>query len=121
MSALCESIGADVTDVARAVGSDGRVGGAYLNAGVGFSGPSLQKDVLLLAYACEWHGLAEAAEYWRQVVAVLGFFATHLSETGGCLEFGVRNLFGGPVLAFRRLQRSCLGRLDARGSALLNN
>jgi UDPglucose 6-dehydrogenase len=70
MSALCEATGADVSDVARAVGGDGRVGGAYLNAGVGFGGPNLQKDVLLLAYACEWHGLAEAAEYWRQVVAV---------------------------------------------------
>jgi UDPglucose 6-dehydrogenase len=70
MSALCEATGADVSDVTRAVGGDGRVGGAYLNAGVGFGGPSLQKDVLLLAYACEWHGLAEAAEYWRQVVAV---------------------------------------------------
>ncbi|TKW30024.1 hypothetical protein SEVIR_2G007100v4 [Setaria viridis] len=70
ISALCEAIGADVSDVARAVGGDGRVGGAFLNAGVGFGGPNLQKDVLQLAYACECHGLAEAAEYWRQVVAV---------------------------------------------------
>jgi len=73
LSALCEATGADVSDVARAVGSDGRVGGGcgrFLDAGVGFGGPSLRRDVLSLAYACEGHGLHEAAEYWRQVVAV---------------------------------------------------
>ncbi|XP_002461326.1 UDP-glucose 6-dehydrogenase 5 [Sorghum bicolor] len=73
LSALCEATGADVSDVARAVGSDGRVGGGgrgFLDAGVGFGGPSLRRDVLSLAYDCERHGLHEAAEYWRQVVAV---------------------------------------------------
>ncbi|WVZ61501.1 hypothetical protein U9M48_011363 [Paspalum notatum var. saurae] len=70
ISALCEATGADVSDVARAVGGDGRVGDGFLSAGVGFGGPSLQRDVLCLAYACERSGVAEAAEYWRQVVAV---------------------------------------------------
>ncbi|CAD6221690.1 unnamed protein product [Miscanthus lutarioriparius] len=72
LSALCEATGADISDVARAVGSDGRVGCGmwFLDAGVGFGGPSLRRDVLSLAYACEGHGLHEAAEYWRQVVAV---------------------------------------------------
>ncbi|KAJ1287388.1 hypothetical protein BS78_02G006500 [Paspalum vaginatum] len=70
ISALCEATGADVSDVARAVGGDGRVGGGFLSAGVGFGGPRLQKDVLCLAYACECNGVPEAAEYWRQVVAV---------------------------------------------------
>ncbi|CAD6227066.1 unnamed protein product [Miscanthus lutarioriparius] len=51
---------------------DGRVGGGsrFLDAGVGLGGPSLRRDVLSLAYACERHGLHEAVEYWRQVVAV---------------------------------------------------
>jgi len=70
ISALCEATGADVSDVSRAVGRDGRVGGGFLDAGVGFGGPSFQKDVLRLAYACERSGLPEAADYWRQVVAV---------------------------------------------------
>ncbi|CAN6196645.1 unnamed protein product [Urochloa humidicola] len=70
ISALCEATGADVSDVSRAVSGDGRVEDAYLSAGVGFGGPGLQRDVLRLAYACEVNGLPEAAEYWRQVVAV---------------------------------------------------
>ncbi|CAL5077406.1 unnamed protein product [Urochloa decumbens] len=72
ISALCEATGADVSEVTRAVGGDGRVGGgcSHLSSGVGFGGPSLAKDVLHLAYACEANGLPEAAEYWRQVVAV---------------------------------------------------
>ncbi|KAL6647206.1 hypothetical protein ACP70R_014643 [Stipagrostis hirtigluma subsp. patula] len=70
ISALCEATGADVSDVARAVGRDGRVGDCFLRAGVGFGGPSLQKDVMSLAYACECSGLPEAAAYWRQVVAM---------------------------------------------------
>jgi UDPglucose 6-dehydrogenase len=39
----------------------------------GFGGASLRRDVLRLAYACEVGGLAEAAAYWRQVVAVNEF------------------------------------------------
>ncbi|KAF8695572.1 hypothetical protein HU200_037421 [Digitaria exilis] len=71
ISALCEAVGADVSDVSRAVAMDRRVGGgAFLNAGVGFGGPGFHRDVLRLAYACDCNGLPEAAEYWRQVVAV---------------------------------------------------
>ncbi|TVU01908.1 hypothetical protein EJB05_52613, partial [Eragrostis curvula] len=73
LSALCEATGADVSDVARAVGSDPRVGDGFLRAGVGFGGASLRRDVLTLAYACERHGLAEPAAYWREVVAVNEF------------------------------------------------
>jgi hypothetical protein len=53
--------------------------------------------------------------------SLLGFFATHLSEPGGCLKLDIRNLFGSLALAFCRFQRSRLGRLDSRGSALVNN
>ncbi|CAN6180856.1 unnamed protein product [Urochloa humidicola] len=77
ISALCKATGADAFDVSRAVGVDARVGGSggggggnFLSAGVGFGGPGLKRDVLRLAYACEVNGLPEAAEYWRQVVAV---------------------------------------------------
>ncbi|KAL6880325.1 hypothetical protein ACP4OV_011890 [Aristida adscensionis] len=70
IAALCEATGADVSEVARAVGADARVGGGFLRAGVGFGGASLQRDVASLAYACERRGLPEAAGYWRQVVAM---------------------------------------------------
>jgi hypothetical protein len=45
---LGETTGADVSDVRLAVGGDGHVRVAFLNAGVGFGWPSMQKDVLLL-------------------------------------------------------------------------
>jgi len=68
ISALCEKTGADVAEVARAVGMDGRIGPRFLRAGVGFGGSCFRKDILNLAYLCECHGLPEAAAYWQQVV-----------------------------------------------------
>ncbi|HEY8491269.1 MAG TPA: UDP-glucose/GDP-mannose dehydrogenase family protein [Dehalococcoidia bacterium] len=45
---LCESYGVDVTDVARAIGMDARIGGAYLDAGLGWGGSCLPKDLAAL-------------------------------------------------------------------------
>ncbi len=41
---LCEQVGADVQDVARAIGLDGRIGGKFLHAGPGFGGSCFPKD-----------------------------------------------------------------------------
>ena len=68
ISALCEKTGADVREVARAVGMDARIGPKFLRAGVGFGGSCFRKDILNLAYLCDSHGLPEAAAYWQQVV-----------------------------------------------------
>jgi len=70
VSALCEATGADVDEVAHAVGCDARIGPAFLQASVGFGGPSLQKDILNLVYLCAHFNLPEAAAYWEQVVRV---------------------------------------------------
>ncbi|KAJ4980238.1 hypothetical protein NE237_031075 [Protea cynaroides] len=70
MSALCEATGADVTEVAYAVGKDTRIGSRFLNASVGFGGSCFQKDILNLVYICECNGLPEVANYWRQVVQI---------------------------------------------------
>jgi UDPglucose 6-dehydrogenase len=53
MSALCEATGADVSEVAHAVGKDSRIGPCFLNASVGFGGSCFQKDILNLVYICE--------------------------------------------------------------------
>ncbi len=45
---LCESVGADVQDVARGIGLDGRIGGKFLNAGPGYGGSCFPKDTLAL-------------------------------------------------------------------------
>ena len=68
ISALCESTGADVNEVARAIGMDSRVGSKFLKASVGFGGSCFQKDILNLVYLCESFHLPHVAEYWRQVV-----------------------------------------------------
>uniref|UniRef100_A0A7N0T1C4 UDP-glucose 6-dehydrogenase n=1 Tax=Kalanchoe fedtschenkoi TaxID=63787 RepID=A0A7N0T1C4_KALFE len=70
MSALCEATGADVSEVAHAVGKDTRIGCKFLHAGVGFGGASLQKDILNLVYICECYELAEVANYWKQVIKI---------------------------------------------------
>lgn len=67
ISALCEATDADVSEVARAIGSDHRIGSKFLQASVGFGGSCFQKDILNLVYLCESFGLEEVAEYWNQV------------------------------------------------------
>lgn len=64
ISALCEATGADVQQVAHAIGTDSRIGGKFLNASVGFGGSCFQKDILNLCYVCETVGLKEVADYW---------------------------------------------------------
>ena len=68
VSALCEATGADVDEVARAIGGDSRIGPKFLKASIGFGGSCFQKDILNLVYLCEHFGLAEVAAYWESVV-----------------------------------------------------
>jgi UDPglucose 6-dehydrogenase len=48
MADICEKVNADVQDVARAIGLDGRIGGKFLHAGPGFGGSCFPKDTLAL-------------------------------------------------------------------------
>jgi UDPglucose 6-dehydrogenase len=48
MADLCEAVGADVQQVARGIGLDGRIGGKFLNAGPGYGGSCFPKDTLAL-------------------------------------------------------------------------
>jgi UDPglucose 6-dehydrogenase len=68
ISALCEATGADVDEVANAIGRDSRIGPKFLRASVGFGGSCFQKDILDLVYLCEHFGLPEVAAYWESVV-----------------------------------------------------
>jgi UDPglucose 6-dehydrogenase len=70
ISALCEVSGADVDEVAFAVGRDSRIGPKFLKASVGFGGSCFQKDILNLVYLCEYYGLHEVAAYWKQVITI---------------------------------------------------
>ncbi len=68
ISALCEKTGADVDEIARAIGADTRIGSKFLKSSVGFGGSCFQKDILNLVYLCRHFNLPEVADYWEQVV-----------------------------------------------------
>ena len=68
ISALCEATGADIDEVANAIGQDSRIGSKFLKASVGFGGSCFQKDILNLVYLCEHFRLPEVAAYWESVV-----------------------------------------------------
>ncbi|RXR17792.1 UDP-glucose 6-dehydrogenase [Flavobacterium amnicola] len=68
ISELCEKTGADVNEVAKAIGMDSRIGPKFLKASVGFGGSCFQKDILNLVYIAKSYGLDEVADYWQQVV-----------------------------------------------------
>src|SRR3954469_11964760 len=68
ISALCEATGADVDEVANAIGKDSRIGPKFLKSSVGFGGSCFQKDILNLVYLCEHFGLPEVSAYWEAVV-----------------------------------------------------
>jgi UDPglucose 6-dehydrogenase len=68
MSELCEKTGADVNEVAKAIGMDSRIGSKFLKSSVGFGGSCFQKDILNLVYIAKSYGLNEVADYWEQVI-----------------------------------------------------
>ncbi|APY07144.1 UDP-glucose 6-dehydrogenase [Winogradskyella sp. J14-2] len=68
ISELCERTEADVSEVARAIGMDSRIGSKFLNASIGFGGSCFQKDILNLVYIARSYGLNEVADYWEQVI-----------------------------------------------------
>lgn len=70
ISALCEATGADVDEVATAIGMDSRIGSKFLKSSVGFGGSCFQKDILNLVYIAKSLDLDEVSEYWNQVVKI---------------------------------------------------
>ncbi|MBA4354229.1 MAG: UDP-glucose 6-dehydrogenase [Novosphingobium sp.] len=53
MADLCEKVGADVQDVSRGIGLDGRIGSKFLHAGPGYGGSCFPKDTLALLKTAE--------------------------------------------------------------------
>lgn len=80
ISALCEATGANVDEVAKAIGTDSRIGPKFLKASVGFGGSCFQKDILNLVYLCEHFGLTEVAKYWEQVVIMNDYQKRRFTE-----------------------------------------
>ena len=81
ISALCEKVDADVSEVAHAIGKDSRIGNKFLNASVGFGGSCFKKDILNLVYLCETFGLYEVAAYWESVVKMNDYQENRFVQT----------------------------------------
>jgi UDPglucose 6-dehydrogenase len=85
ISELCEKTGANVDEVAKAIGMDSRIGSKFLKSSVGFGGSCFQKDILNLVYIAKSYGLDEVADYWEQVVIINDHqkrrFASHIVRT----------------------------------------
>lgn len=80
ISALCEATGADVDEVAYAIGKDQRIGSRFLKSSVGFGGSCFQKDILNLVYLCRHFGLEAVAQYWHQVVLMNDYQKRRFSQ-----------------------------------------
>lgn len=80
ISALCEKSGADVDEIARAIGKDSRIGPKFLKASVGFGGSCFQKDILNLVYIARSYGLSEVADYWEQVIKMNDYQKRRFAE-----------------------------------------
>ncbi len=80
ISALCEATGADINEVATAIGTDSRIGKKFLKPGPGFGGSCFKKDILNLVYLCRYYGLNEVADYWEKVVDINVWQQTRISS-----------------------------------------
>ncbi|MEI7778643.1 MAG: UDP-glucose/GDP-mannose dehydrogenase family protein [Actinomycetes bacterium] len=70
MAEVCEATGADVTELADALGHDPRIGRRFLNAGLGFGGGCLPKDIRAFMARADELGVPEAVEFLREVDSI---------------------------------------------------
>jgi UDPglucose 6-dehydrogenase len=67
MAEVCEATGADVVDLADAIGYDARIGRRFLNAGIGFGGGCLPKDIRAFVHRAGELGVEDAMTFLRHV------------------------------------------------------
>jgi len=88
MANLCEEVGADVVDLAKAIGLDGRIGGKFLHPGPGFGGSCFPKDTLALLRIAQENGVSA-----RSVAAAVEINA---AQKAGMVK-KIREALGGDV------------------------
>lgn len=94
MAEVCESAGADVTQLADAIGLDDRIGRKFLNAGIGFGGGCLPKDIRAFMARAGELGADQALTFLREVDAINMRRRTRVVEL-------TRELCGGMLLGKR--------------------
>lgn len=94
MAEVCEATGADVTRLADAIGMDDRIGRKFLNAGIGFGGGCLPKDIRAFMARAGELGADQALTFLREVDAINMRRRTRVVEL-------TRELCGGSLLGHR--------------------
>ena len=88
MAEVCEATGADVTQLADAIGYDARIGRRFLNAGLGFGGGCLPKDIRAFIARAQELGVDQAVSFLREVDEI------NLRRRARTLELGQNMLDG---------------------------
>ena len=70
MAEICEAAGGDVTVLAKAIGYDPRIGSRFLQAGIGFGGGCLPKDIRAFMARSEELGAKQALEFLREIDSI---------------------------------------------------
>jgi UDPglucose 6-dehydrogenase len=70
MAEVCEAAGGDVTVLATAIGYDPRIGSRFLQAGIGFGGGCLPKDIRAFMARAQELGADQALEFLREIDAI---------------------------------------------------
>jgi UDPglucose 6-dehydrogenase len=70
MAEVCEAAGGDVTVLAKAIGYDPRIGNRFLQAGIGFGGGCLPKDIRAFMARAQELGANQALEFLREIDAI---------------------------------------------------
>lgn len=70
MAEICEAAGGDVTVLAKAIGYDPRIGSRFLQAGIGFGGGCLPKDIRAFMARAEELGARQALEFLREIDSI---------------------------------------------------
>ncbi|MEC5180203.1 UDPglucose 6-dehydrogenase [Arthrobacter sp. CG_A4] len=94
MAEVCEATGADVTRLADAIGLDDRIGRKFLNAGIGFGGGCLPKDIRAFMARAGELGADQALTFLREVDAINMRRRTRVVEL-------TRELCGGSLMGQR--------------------
>jgi UDPglucose 6-dehydrogenase len=94
MAEVCEASGADVSELARALSFDPRIGGRFLQAGLGFGGGCLPKDIRAFMARAEELGVDSALSFLRQVDEI------NMRRRSRMIDL-TREVLGGSVLGRR--------------------
>lgn len=70
MAEVCEASGGDITVLAKAIGYDPRIGSRFLQAGIGFGGGCLPKDIRAFIARAEELGAKQAVEFLKEIDAI---------------------------------------------------